>query len=421
MVRTWTLTFAIVAAFGSTAIGQSSPPAADSTARAVHPLYVPKPDSCALIVEPSATPSLALVTYRPQQYWFWAQVDYLGWFLNGSQLPPLVTASPPGMARAQAGVLGAPGTQVLFGNETINDDYRSGVRLRLGGWLDDCRTTGFEVSALVLDRQSSSFIAGSADGSQIISRPFFDVTTGQQNAELVSFPGVLGGTVTVGDAESSKFWAVDAVCRKSVCRDCNSYLDVLAGYRYLQFGDGVRIVERLRPLPPASPPGSLILLTDEFRASNRFHGGVVGLAAGYSTGMFTVDLRANVAVGETSRTVSINGATQITTSVSGTTTATGGLLALPSNIGVYRSSDWTVVPDFEVTIGCWLKSYCRLVVGYSCQYWPGVARAGEQIDLAVNSTQLPPGTLVGPARPAFNLQRSDLWAHGFSIGLEFRY
>jgi hypothetical protein len=61
------------------------------------------------------------------------------------------------------------------------------------------------------------------------------------------------------------------------------------------------------------------------------------------------------------------------------------------------------------------------MAGYSFIYWPGVARAGEQIDFALNPTQLPPGTLVGPARPAFVLHRSDLWAHGFSIGVEFRY
>jgi Putative beta barrel porin-7 (BBP7) len=164
---------------------------------------------------------------------YWIRADYLGWWLTGSQLPPLVTASPPGTPRAQAGVLGAPGTQVLFGDEMVNDDFRSGVRITLGGWLDDCCKTGFELRGLVLDRRSDPFAAGSPDGSAIVSRPFLDARTGRQNAELVSFPGVLAGTVFVADAESDKFWAVDLLCRKNWCRNCSGYVDVLAGYRYL--------------------------------------------------------------------------------------------------------------------------------------------------------------------------------------------
>jgi Putative beta barrel porin-7 (BBP7) len=348
---------------------------------------------------------------------YWIRADYLGWWLTGSQLPPLVTASPPGTPRAQAGVLGAPGTQVLFGDEMVNDDFRSGVRITLGGWLDDCCKTGFELRGLVLDRRSDPFAAGSPDGSAIVSRPFLDARTGRQNAELVSFPGVLAGTVFVADAESDKFWAVDLLCRKNWCRNCSGYVDVLAGYRYLQFGDHVRVTEQLQPL---AVPGSRINLVDEFNASNRFNGAVLGVAAGYSYGMVTIDVRAGIAVGETSSAVAINGSTQIVTPA-GSTTAPGGLLALPTNIGVYRSSDWSVVPDFELTVGCWLTRCCRVMVGYSFLYWPGVARAGEQIDFGVNPSQLPPGTLVGPARPAFILHRSDLWAHGFSVGVEFRY
>src|SRR5262249_46350664 len=158
---------------------------------------------------------------------------YLGWWLTGSRLPPLATASPPGTPRAESGVLGAPGTRVLFGNETVQDDFRSGGRITVGGWLDECRTTGFEVRALVLARLADQFSRVSADGSALISRPFFDARTGRQNAELVSFPGVLAGRAA-DVADSSNFWAVDALCRKSCYRDCSGYVDVLAGYRYLQ-------------------------------------------------------------------------------------------------------------------------------------------------------------------------------------------
>ena len=60
-------------------------------------------------------------------------------------------------------------------------------------------------------------------------------------------------------------------------------------------------------------------------------------------------------------------------------------------------------------------------------YWIRVLRPGNQIDHGVNLTQnavLDPngvGMLVGPARPVPPFNRSDFWAQGLSLGLEFRY
>ena len=45
--------------------------------------------------------------------------------------------------------------------------------------------------------------------------------------------------------------------------------------------------------------------------------------------------------------------------------------------------------------------------------------AGEQIDLGINPTQIPPGSLVGEARPIFPFRDSDFWAQGLHFGVEF--
>jgi Putative beta barrel porin-7 (BBP7) len=340
-------------------------------------------------------------------------------YLSGARVPPLITASRPGTPRATAGVLGASGTRVLFGDESLGDAFRSGIRARLGGWLDDDREIGFEVSGLVLSDWSQSFTAGSADGSAIVSRPFFDAHSGRANAELVSFPGVLAGVVAA-DPATSHFYATDVVCRKSICRDGCSYFDAVAGYRYMQFGDSVRMTEQLQPLVAGVPTGE-INLVDEFGAGNHFNGGVIGVAAGWSNSNFSVDLQARLGIGATSRIVSIVGATQIASPGAATLNSVGGLLALPSNIGTYQSSDWSVVPDVDLKVGYQLTECARLTFGYSALYWTGVARAAEQIDLAVNPTQLPPGTLIGPARPEFSLTRSNLLVQSFSVGIELRY
>jgi hypothetical protein len=409
MVRVWLRSVALLITLsGSCAIGQSD-------------FAIDQPTAPGAITLPGLDASLSFESPftdgRPDRFWF--RIEYLAAYLSGSRLPSLITASPPGTPRAAAGVLGMPGTQVLFGDESFGDTFRSGVRARLGGWLDDDREVGFEVSGLALSSWSRSFIAGSLDSSAIVSRPFFDATTGRANAELVSFPGVLAGVVAA-DPGTSCFYAADVACRKSLCRDCRSYLDVVAGYRYMQFGDSVRITEQLQPLVAGVPTGAITLI-DDFGVGNQFKGGVIGVAAGKSMGNLSFDVQARLGIGETSRFVSIVGATQIASPGVATLNSPGGLLALPSNIGTYRSSDWSVVPDLDLKVGCQITGCARVVFGYSVLYWTGVARAAEQIDLAVNPTQLPPGTLIGTARPDFTLTRSNLLVQSFSVGIELRY
>ena len=48
---------------------------------------------------------------------YWVGVDYLGFWVKGNHIPPLVTTSPLGTPQNQAGVLGQPGTSILFGDQ----------------------------------------------------------------------------------------------------------------------------------------------------------------------------------------------------------------------------------------------------------------------------------------------------------------
>ena len=66
----------------------------------------------------------------------WVALDYLFWWTRGMSLPPLVTTSPAGTPLPDAGVLGEPATTVLFGDEQVSDELRSGFRFETGIWLD---------------------------------------------------------------------------------------------------------------------------------------------------------------------------------------------------------------------------------------------------------------------------------------------
>jgi hypothetical protein len=64
-----------------------------------------------------------------------------------------------------------------------------------------------------------------------------------------------------------------------------------------------------------------------------------------------------------------------------------------------------------------------LLMGYSCLVFPGLARAGEQIDPVVNPDLIPPviDPTSEPARPAYLARRSDVWMHGVTAGIEYRW
>ena len=59
--------------------------------------------------------------------------------------------------------------------------------------------------------------------------------------------------------------------------------------------------------------------------------------------------------------------------------------------------------------------------GYTLLGWSDVLRAGEQIDDALNLTQIPPGTLTGAARPTFPFDATSFWAQsGYCRPSNFR-
>src|SRR5262249_52957658 len=101
-------------------------------------------------------PLITTVPEEPPPYW---QVggDYPVWWLRRASLPPMLTTSP----QASAGVLGRPGTQVIYGNEgleTRHDDRFMGGRFSLEHY--DPENFGFEGRAFFLERDSTNLTIG---------------------------------------------------------------------------------------------------------------------------------------------------------------------------------------------------------------------------------------------------------------------
>ena len=196
---------------------------------------------------------------------------------------------------------------------------------------------------------------------------------------------------------------------------------MLAGGRYLQLDDSLRITENLQVEQSVRGVGNIVVI-DQFNTRNQFYGGQIGFDGEYRKNRWFLGGSGKVALGNMRQSVSINGAT-IFNDGPAPGVESGGLLALAgTNIGEYKRDRFAVVPEAGVKIGYYFKPNLRGFVGYDVLYASSVVRPGDQIDLNVNPTFLPRnGPPIGAAVPQFQFRSTDFWAHGVSFGLELRY
>jgi hypothetical protein len=332
-------------------------------------------------------------------------------------VPALVTTSPTGTASGVAGVLGEDDTTILKGESHFNDDVRSGGRFELGMWLDASQRDSLALTYFFVGQGSAGYHVNPAD-NPIIARPFFNVSTGDEDARLVAYPNLVEGTVDI-TAESS-FQAASFEYRRQAVRSGRFKIDYLFGYMYAQLDENVTIRDSTLSLSGVTQ-GTAIDLYDAFDSSNAFHGASFGIAAHEELGEFwTGDVFAKGSLGGVASRTRISGETE-TTLNNVTTTNAGGLLTQTSNLGTHRDGYVSSAWELGLKLRRRLTTNTSLTLGYSWFLLSHVERAGEQIDLGVNVTQIPPGNLVGAARPEFPGEKSSLWTQGLTFGLETRF
>lgn len=350
---------------------------------------------------------------------YWGQVELLLWWRRGRNFPPLVTSSPNGTAGTDAGVLGEPGTVILFGSETTGDQARTGGRITLGRWLDSCQIWGVEGRYFAVDDAPVSFSADST-GDPILARPFFNVATGLQDARLVAFPSVVTGDVHL--ESRSDMQAADVTFRRLLGRTSCWRFDGLVGYFFSRIDEDLRIVSNTTSIDQGGtiPVGTTSQLTDVFDTQNEFHGAQVGVLSEFRQGCWRVDLLGKLSLGNMHQIVSIAG--QSVTTVPGETPVVDnqGLLALDSNSGLFARDVFAVVPELGINVAYSIHPCIDLTLGYSLVYWSRVAQPGDQVNLLINPTQTA-GDLVGAAQPDFLFQDNTYWVQGLSFGVECRF
>ncbi len=153
------------------------------------------------LCNPSRGPGRQLCICLPSHGW--VQMDYLGWYQRGMDVPPLLTTSTAGTAQANAGVLGLGTTTTLIGDKDLMTDRRNGGRIRFGWWFANRPNLGIEGEYFGLGNEVFERVDRStgAVGSQILARPFFNIAPAaglaREDSELIAFPNVVSGSFTV--------------------------------------------------------------------------------------------------------------------------------------------------------------------------------------------------------------------------------
>jgi hypothetical protein len=425
--------------------------------------------TCSLHMSPGFQAGMRPAGVRSRAY---AHGEYLLWWIDGMDVPPLVTTS---TDPDDGGVLPNPGlddnqsTVILYGADPILEDPRSGFRVLLGVWLDECNKQAIEGDYLFTGELEETFFASGEDGDPIISRPFFDFfppgppanLPPQENAEEVSSED-LDGSVTVNS--TSSFQGAGIRLRHNLCRsgcpdigcgscvDCGMgvdcglgvgcgagvgcgscvgggdyrYVDFISGFRWYSLDESLSVTEDLivdvEAPGDTSFNGTRIVVMDSFETDNDFYGGELGFDWGIERGRYSVNLLSKIAIGNNSQRVSINGSTQtFPPGVDPPPAAEeGGLLALSSNIGDYERDRFSMIPELNVNVGYKLTQRLKLRVGYTILYWTNVLRPGDQINRQINSTLLAGETpSLPPLSPLFEFNETNALVQGLNVGAEF--
>lgn len=369
----------------------------------------------------------------------WVRADWLMWWTSGAYVPSLVTTG----TTDSLGILGRQGTTIQYGDTTINRSGRSGTRLTLGGWLDKCHRWGLEADWLTLAGKSSTFSQSSdAAGSPLLSRPYYDILNDVQWIYFVTFPEFLTGSVNV--RENDSFSSVGAALRYNLgcnpCADpciagedcvavgncvdaCSAYYfrtDFLMGYRNYTLGDNLSINSESQEISVDSARRRF-QVTDNFITHNEFHGGEIGFSTELRRGRWSVNLLGKMAVGNNHQTVTINGTTLSTANGQVLLNTENGYLAMNSNKGIHTSDRFAIIPQFGAELGCQLTRRLRAYAGYNILFWASVMRAGDQIDLNIDTRNSSVPPVNASPYPAYLARTSDFWAQGLNLGLEFRF
>lgn len=396
------------------------------------PFCAPPPPVCA---EPPKEQVPIDLAPKPAGCLLWSfGVEYLQWWINKPNVPPLLTVGNPndfqvGVPGAIPGALGQPGTHTLF-QQFAGDYDHSGLRLSSEVWFDPGEVLGLQGNWWILNQQDPKFSAGGDGGaiSQLIARPFFNVNTNLEDADPVNTPGVQSGHIMFSSPRYLMGGEAN-LCYNYLLDTLSGFrLALLAGGRFMLLDEKLLISETTTQLPDVfGNPGPTDVIGENFTCYNRFYGGQLGGQMEFLLGPVYVQTIAKIAYGNTNQVVEISGSTVQTNppnpffNLPATTVSNTALLVQPSNSGRFTRNESSWVPEGQLNLGYAFNDNFMIRGGYTGMYWTNVVRPGNEINTNVNLQPLGSPVQIGPAAPIFAFRPTNLWIQGIQVGLEISF
>jgi hypothetical protein len=317
---------------------------------------------------------------------WWGSADYLFVWRKERFYPALVST----------GTLGSGG-EILFGDQFETGKCKSGLRLDGGIWLTNCLGVGG--SLILVQNDPIKYFTDTIEHTSL-ARPYLDAQTGLQSSVILSSYADI-------DIDSlNHMWTLDGYLRtRFVCKNYWA-MDWMAGFGYMEFNDNLDITDQ-----SSSGSTGVFMRLDQFHCAHKFYCGIGGLLLEIANCSWCVNFWGKVAFGNMTKDVKIFGETN-----SNGTITTGGLLALPTNMGTHFSHEFEFVPILGANINARVWGNLYVSLGYLWLYFPRVALAGEQVDLTVNPSQFNGGTLSGSSAPLFELHNNSFWVQAATLG-----
>ena len=359
----------------------------------------------------SDTSDVDIPVRQSDSYRFWVRAEYLAYWVRSAPQPvSLVTGDPAN-----------PTQELLSSNQ--NFGMFSGFRVGFGAWFCNDNIFGWDGNFFALQQRSSTFSASSnTAGSPTLAFPFTNQTPGAVGDTLlpIASPGVFAGAVQI--ASKLQLWGMETNGVLSMMHSGDFQVVGLAGLRYVNLHETLNIGTVSSDF--LTSPNTVLSQNDQFGTRNQFYGGQIGGRITWQRDRFSFDLTGKIALGDTHQSVDVLGASTQTGPGGVNGTFPGGFFTQTSNIGRYTANQFSYIPSVEMKFSWFITSQLRAFVGYDFMYWSSVVRPGSQVDRNINLTQsavLGSGSLMGPAYPAPLFNRSDFWAQGVNVGLEFRF
>jgi hypothetical protein len=421
-------------------LGRSSEPAAATQE---------KPGSIAM--DGSAPP---IWTPAPESR-FYGGIEYLQWWVKDAPLSiPLVSTGP--ISSTHHGFLGgradvtSTDTTILYGAPYSNSKGGNtsqpfpgfaGTRLTFGYSLGNERRYAFEASGFALQSQSAGYAAYSdPSGSPIINIPVYNTVSYSPGgrpgglppsedglpASLPSDPnrfdgnaGVFMGGVKISN--SLQLLGAEATGVMSLYRGSNWEVSGLVGARYLDLSEAFNLTFESQGVSGLYR-GAVGSASDTFETKNQFYGAMLGLRGRYSSGRLSVDVSGRVALGASHQTEYVAGG-YWQSRTTGFSAGQEGVFAQPANAGRTSQESFAFVPDAQIKIGYAITPRLRATIGYDFLYYSNVLRPGDQLSHYIPKGQTfnQGGATPSTTSPARYSETTDFFAHGFSVGLEYRF